>query len=112
VADEIAAALRRTGAGDRVAILGCGAVLPAGAEHAEVADFDSELLEQAVAGSDATGHHAIGARTVLGDQSVDVVIVTSRLAGLWERWGDSIRAEAHRIGRTVDIFADHSDALS
>ncbi|MDQ1720897.1 MAG: hypothetical protein QOI26_631 [Pseudonocardiales bacterium] len=112
VADEIAAALRLTAAEDRVAILGCGALLPPGAEHAEVADFDRELLEKAVQGAEVTGHHAIGIRTVLSDQSVDVVIVTSRLAGLWERWGDSVRAEAHRIGRRVDIFADHPHALS
>ncbi|MFL6161347.1 MAG: glycosyltransferase [Jatrophihabitantaceae bacterium] len=112
VADEIAAALQVTGPADRIAILGCGAVLPPGAEHAQVADFDRELLEQAAQGADVTGHHAIGIRTVLADQSVDVVIVTSRLAGLWQRWGDSVRAEAHRIGRTVDIFADHPDALS
>ena len=50
--------------------------------------------------------------TVLADQSVDYVIVTSRLSGLWERWGEAVRAEAHRIGRTVDIFADHPNALS
>jgi hypothetical protein len=112
VAEEIAAGLRRTGAQGRVAIFGCGMLLPPGAEHAEVADFDRELLEQAVQGAEVTGHHAIGIRTVLGDQSVDVVLVTSRLAGLWERWGDSVRAEAHRIGRTVDVFADHPGALS
>jgi glycosyltransferase involved in cell wall biosynthesis len=112
VADEIAAALQLTGPEDRVAILGCGALLPPGAEHAQVADFDSELLAQAVQGSEVTGHHAIGIRTVLADQSVDYVIVTSRLSGLWERWGEAVRAEAHRIGRTVDIFADHPNALS
>jgi glycosyltransferase involved in cell wall biosynthesis len=114
VADEIAVGLRLAGPGDRVAILGCGALLPPGAEHAEVADFDRELLDQAVqgGGADVTGHHAIGIRTVLADQSVDLVLVTSRRAGLWERWGDSIRAEAHRIGSRVDIFADRPNALS
>jgi hypothetical protein len=112
VAEEIAAGLRLAEPGDRVAILGCGALLPPGAEHAEVADFDRELLDRAVGGADVTGHHAIGIRTVLPDQSVDLVIVTSRLAGLWERWGDSIRAEAQRIGGRVDVFADHPDALS
>ncbi|MEV8513831.1 glycosyltransferase [Dactylosporangium sp. NPDC051484] len=111
VAEEVAAALRRTGSGQRVAIIGCGAVLPSGAEQAHVADFDRELLDQATRGATVTGHHAIGIRTVLPDQSVDVVIVTSRLAGLWERWGDSVRAEAARIGRKVDVFADHPGAL-
>ena len=112
VAEEIAAGLRLAGPEDRVAIFGCGAHLPPGAEHAEVADFDLELLEQAVEGADVNGHHAIGVRTVLADQSVDLVLVTSRLAGLWERWGDSVRAEALRIGRRADIFADHPDAGS
>ena len=112
MADEIAAGLRLARPGDRVAIFGCGGLLPPGVENAEVADFDRELLDQAVQTGGGTGHHAIGIRTVLADQSVDLVLVTSRLAGLWERWGDSIRAEAQRIGARVEIFADHPNALS
>ncbi len=45
--------------------------------------------------------HAIGLHTPLEDHSVDVVVLTSRLAGLWERWCLPILAEARRIGREV-----------
>jgi hypothetical protein len=38
---------------------------------------------------------------VLADKSVDVVIVTSRLAGIWAAWGVEILAEAHRVGLSV-----------
>ncbi|MEV8506974.1 glycosyltransferase [Actinoplanes sp. NPDC051475] len=104
VAEEVAEAVRRAGAGTRIAILGCGGVLPPGIGDADVADFDRDLLDRAVRDSGARGHHAVGVRTVLPDQSVDVVIVTSRLAGLWPRWGDDILAEARRIGRKIDLY--------
>jgi glycosyltransferase involved in cell wall biosynthesis len=105
VAQELADAVRRsTGPGDRVAVFGCGGVLPPGLRGAHVADFDRDLLDAAVADGAAVGHHAVGVRTVLPDQSVDVVIVTSRLSGLWDRWQDSVLAEARRIGRKVDVF--------
>lgn len=106
VSAEIADALRRVGPGERVAILGCGAVLGESAAGAQVADFDLDLLTAAVGSAPVTGHHAIGIRTVLPAASVDVVIVTSRLAGLWERWGDAVLAEARRIGRRTVVLAD------
>jgi hypothetical protein len=28
-------------------------------------------------------------------------VLTSRLSGVWDTWGEQILAEAHRIGRTV-----------
>jgi len=53
-----------------------------------------------------SGRHAIGLRTTLPDQSVDRVLITSRLAGLWPRWGAEILAEARRIGRKVEVLHD------
>ncbi|GAA2713033.1 hypothetical protein [Actinoplanes palleronii] len=48
-------------------------------------------------------HRAIGLRTPLPPQSMDLVVVTSRLDGLRDRWGDRLLAEAHRIGRRVIV---------
>ena len=45
--------------------------------------------------------YAIGLRTHLAAKSVDAVIVTSRLRGLWPRYGERITAEAQRVGRRV-----------
>jgi glycosyltransferase involved in cell wall biosynthesis len=112
VAEEIADALRSTGPGSRVAVFGCGSVLPPGLAAADVFDFDRDMLDAAVRDAGAIGHHAIGIRTVLPAQSVDVVVVTSRLSGLWERWGESVMAEAQRIGRKVDVFGGATATVS
>ncbi|HXL18129.1 MAG TPA: hypothetical protein VN961_11485, partial [Streptosporangiaceae bacterium] len=63
--------------------------------------FDRDLLDQALAAGYSSAHHAIGLRTPLADQCVDTVLITSRMAGLWMRWGDDIMAEGQRIGRDV-----------
>jgi glycosyltransferase involved in cell wall biosynthesis len=87
--------------GSSVAIFGCGGSVPAGLPPSVLIDFDSGLLAVALADGRHTGHHAIGLRTPLGTGSVDEVIVTSRLGGLWDRWGDLIAGEAHRVGGRV-----------
>jgi glycosyltransferase involved in cell wall biosynthesis len=84
-----------------VAIIGVGAAAPDLPNLAILIDFDEKLLASATRDGRHAGHHAIGLRTPVGDQSVDVVVITSRLAGLWDRWGDLIMQEAHRIGRDV-----------
>jgi hypothetical protein len=37
------------------------------------------------------------------------VIITSRLAGLWQQWGAEVLKEARRIGSRVEVFT-HADA--
>ena len=102
VAGEIAAAVGSVPAGGRVAVLGCGGVLPASLPAAVVMDFDRGLLDQALAaGGGHAGYNSIGLRTPLADQSVDAVIITSRLAGLWDRWHEVLTREAERIGEQV-----------
>jgi glycosyltransferase involved in cell wall biosynthesis len=102
VSKELQDAAGRLGPGERVAIFGCGGALPAGLPPATVFDFDADLLRQALSGGGGhAGHHAIGLRTPLPDQSVDVVLMTSRLAGVWDRWQLDLVAEARRIGREV-----------
>ncbi|HEU5158184.1 MAG TPA: glycosyltransferase [Streptosporangiaceae bacterium] len=111
VRDEIAAACARLpdagGRAARVVVLGSGGALPPSPAARPIAwtpvDFDRDLLEQACAGTGRRGLHAIGVRTVLPDGAADLVVVSSRLAGLWDRWGEDILAEAHRIGRRVRV---------
>jgi hypothetical protein len=44
-------------------------------------------------------------RTALPAKSADVVIVTSRLSGLWDRFGEAIVREARRVGWRVVLPA-------
>ena len=101
VAAEIESAVRELPAGASVAVFGCGGSVPASLPAAALLDFDAALLAKATADGRHTGHHAIGLRTDLAAGSADAVIVTSRLRGLWPRYGERITAEAQRVGRRV-----------
>ncbi len=101
VAAEIESTARELPAGARVAVFGCGGSVPSSLAAAALVDFDAALLAQATADGRHTGYHAIGLRTELATGSADAVIVTSRLRGLWPRWGERIVAEAHRVGKRV-----------
>jgi glycosyltransferase involved in cell wall biosynthesis len=103
-AAEDAQAVARIGAGERIAVFGAGPVLPAQLPPSVVADFDAALVRRATAGTGHTAVHAVGVRTLLEDQSVDTVLITSRLSGLWDTWGEHIMTEAHRIGRKVELL--------
>jgi glycosyltransferase involved in cell wall biosynthesis len=98
---ELAEAARRFPPGNRIVVVGCGGRVPASLAGATLMDFDEDLLRQALSAGRNTGLHAIGLWTPLPDQSVDTVIITSRLTGLWERMGDDLMEEARRIGRNV-----------
>ncbi|GLK99185.1 glycosyltransferase [Dactylosporangium matsuzakiense] len=53
---------------------------------------------------DATGprtRHGFGLRTPYADGEFDVVVLTSRLAGVWPRWGRLLLREAGRVGASV-----------
>lgn len=93
----------RYGAG-RIAVIGCGTAVPEGWPPCTVLDFDADVLEKAATGTRHRGHHAIGLRTLLSDGSFDMVLVSSRLSGLWHRWGPQLIAEAHRLGREVRTY--------
>lgn len=105
VASEIEEACRDLLQPSRVAIIGAGARLPDSLPPSIVIDFDRKLLDRATMSGKHRGHYAIGVRTPLPDRSVDTVIITSRLAGLWERWSDDLLTEASRIGKAVHSFA-------
>jgi glycosyltransferase involved in cell wall biosynthesis len=98
---EIEAAAAGLTADARIAIFGCGPSVPEWLPPAALADFDADLLSRATAGAPHTAYHAIGLRTALPSKSADLVIVTSRLGGLWDRYGERIQQEAGRIGQRV-----------
>jgi glycosyltransferase involved in cell wall biosynthesis len=100
---EIKAAAAGLAAGTRLAIFGCGPSVPQWLPAAALLDFDADLLARATADGTHTGYHAIGLHTALPSKSADVVIVTSRLSGLWDRFGDQIVREAGRVGRRVIV---------
>ena len=102
---EIEAAAAGLAADARLAIFGCGPSVPDWLPPAALADFDADLLAEAIKGGSHTGYHAIGLRTALPSKSADVVIITSRLGGLWDRHGDQIMREAARVGRRVVLTA-------
>jgi glycosyltransferase involved in cell wall biosynthesis len=101
VSAELARAAQDIPAGASVAVFGSGGTVPPALPPCILLDFDAHLLASALADGRHTGYHAIGLRTPLPGMSVDVVIITSRLSGLWDRWGDRLLAEARRIGRQV-----------
>ncbi|MBE1487554.1 glycosyltransferase [Plantactinospora soyae] len=105
VATEIEQALRGSSPTDTVAVVGVGGHVPDSLGPGTVMDFDRELVDRVVLGGRHVGHHSLGLRTPLADQSVDIVVITSRLAGLWDRWKDRLLAEAHRVGRDVRCFS-------
>lgn len=101
VSGELAGLAGDLPAGARVAVFGCGGVIPASLPPSVLLDFDPSLL--AAAGRDGyhKTYHNAGIRTPLAGQSADVVAITSRLRGLWDLWGSHILAEAHRVGKEV-----------
>jgi hypothetical protein len=91
----------------RVAVLGCGDPRALIGLSAPVSwtfvDFDRDLL---ALGEGEHGHrllHAVGLRLDAPTDTYDLVVVSSRLRGLWPRWGVDIMAEAQRVGRTVAV---------
>jgi glycosyltransferase involved in cell wall biosynthesis len=101
VSAELARAAREIPAGASVAVFGCGGTVPPTLPPCTLLDFDARLLASALADGRHTGYHAIGLRTQLPGGSVDVVIITSRLSGLWDRWENRLTAEARRVGQQV-----------
>lgn len=90
-----------------VAVFGCGGSVPPSwsnpATRYVLADFDATLAARAAADGRHASHHAIGLCTALPDKAADLVIISSRLRGLWDRWGKDLLAEAYRVGKTVRV---------
>jgi glycosyltransferase involved in cell wall biosynthesis len=104
VTAELSAAAGQIPRGNRIVVIGSGGVVPLSLKGATLIDFDEVSLGKALAVGAFSGHHAIGLRTPLADQSADTVLITSRMTGLWDRWGAYLLAEGRRIGRDVRIL--------
>lgn len=87
--------------GARLAIIGCGTTLPDIPDGVELVliDFDERVLAKLHPPVAHTAQLSVGIRTTLPDGIVDAVIVTSRLSGLWDQWGDLVGREAARLAR-------------
>ncbi|MBV9447167.1 MAG: glycosyltransferase [Streptosporangiaceae bacterium] len=101
------------GTGDaprRVAVVGCGGAVPqwwaTAASAYTLLDFDGDLLRQARGSGPFRSLHAIGAWTGFPDKAFDLVVISSRLRGLWERLGAPLLAEASRIGHEVVVAGE------
>lgn len=113
VATEVDSAVRDLAAGTRVAVFGCGDRLPDSlAADALLVDFDADLLSAIPDRSPDHRLHAIGLRTTLPDGSVDVVVITSRLRGVWDDFGELVLAEAARVGRLVHVAPALTDPMA
>jgi glycosyltransferase involved in cell wall biosynthesis len=110
VRDEVAAAVADQPDGARVVVLGSGGTPPAALAPGPrwtVVDFDADLLASAATGG-GDGVHAIGLRTALPTGCADLVVLTSRLRGLWERWSPRLLTEAWRLGDAVRVPFAHA----
>ncbi|MEU8168844.1 glycosyltransferase [Micromonospora sp. NPDC049004] len=107
VTGEITGVLAGLPTGGSLAVLGAGDQVPPGLPAAVLYDLDVNAVAR-LAAAEPGRHdvrHGIGLRTTLEDGTVDDVIVTSRLDGLWKRWGADLLAEAGRIGKRVHVTA-------
>jgi validoxylamine A glucosyltransferase len=102
VRDELQAFYARQAHTDTIGVFGIGRDVPSYLHRAYLFDFDSEF-----AGSfrnpAVTVGQSLGVRTKLGDNSLDAILITSRLRGLWDILGEFIEAEANRVARTVEF---------
>ncbi|MDW5323201.1 glycosyltransferase [Plantactinospora sp. KLBMP9567] len=105
VDEEVDSALRDLPAGHVAAILGCGRWRPDPAHPHHAFDFDDFYVDHHAKNSGRPSGYpvrrALGIRTPLPGVSVDRVVITSRLRGLWKAHGKRILGEANRIGRSV-----------
>ena len=86
----------------RVAILGVGGSIPESRPNAVLFDFDRQFCRsRQMPGRDV--RHRIGLRTGLADNSIDSMLITSRMRGIWERLGDPIMVEAKRVASNVRL---------
>jgi glycosyltransferase involved in cell wall biosynthesis len=102
VLQEVQSFCRALPPGKRVAILGVGSSIPESRPDAVLFDFDRQFIRTMQ--MPACGiHHRIGLRTGLPDNSVDSLLITSRMQGIWGRFGDPIMLEAKRVANDVRL---------
>lgn len=85
-----------------IAILGAGGSVSEPEVNAALFDFDQRFCRAGQAPG-CSVRHRIGLRTGLPDKSIDSLLITSRMRGIWECFGDPIMSEARRVANDVRI---------
>jgi glycosyltransferase involved in cell wall biosynthesis len=106
VRDELEPAFGDLPQGARVAVFGCGADIPPSDSALILADFDAHVVGELTERGHGGVRNNIGIRLPLEEGAVDVVLITSRMRGLWERFSEPILAEASRIGAETRVLFD------
>jgi len=102
VLQEVESFCRSLPPGARVAILGVGNSIPESRPDAILFDFDRQFIRTMT--RPACGiHHRIGLRTDLPDNSIDSLLITSRMQGIWGRFAYPIMLEAKRVANNVHL---------
>jgi GT2 family glycosyltransferase len=92
----------REQSGKRLAIIGIGAAVPEPGTNVTLFDFDQQF-SRTTSLPNRSVRHRIGMRTGLPDDSVDSLLITSRLRGVWGRLCTAIMNEAKRVARDVRL---------
>jgi hypothetical protein len=102
VLQEVESFCRTVPPNTRVAILGVGNSIPESRPDAILFDFDRQFIR--TMRMPACGiHHRIGLRTSLPDNSIDSLLITSRMQGIWGRFAYPIMLEAKRVANNVRL---------
>jgi glycosyltransferase involved in cell wall biosynthesis len=104
IREELETISSRVPPGETVAIFGCGEVIPLSLSRAILCDYDQGLLIKALKKPADRRYNVVGLRNPLASNSVDHVIFTSRMQGLWARWHGELLAEADRIARKTHVL--------
>jgi len=102
VLQEVESFCRALSPGTRVAILGVGNSIPESRPDAVLFDFDRQFI-RTMRTPACDIHHRIGLRTGLPDNSIDSLLITSRMQGIWGRFAYPIMLEAKRVANTVRL---------
>jgi validoxylamine A glucosyltransferase len=99
---EVESFCRTLPPGARAAILGVGSSIPESRPDAILFDFDRQFI-RTMRLSACGIHHRIGLRTGLPDNSIDSLLITSRMRGIWGRFAYPIMLEAKRVANNVRL---------
>jgi hypothetical protein len=113
--EKVLGTLPSLGRPQRVAVFGSGTTGPPSRLRKDVelflCDFDKAVLEreEGLSSDTVSTWHLCGMRTPWPDQYFDLVVITSRMNGVRQEWGEAITKEAHRIARSVIEPSAHGD---
>jgi validoxylamine A glucosyltransferase len=102
IADEVLSFRRSVPTNGSISIIGAGDTVIEPEQNATLFDFDQQFCQSRQV-PDRRVRNRIGLYTGLPDKSVDSLLITSRLRGIWKCFGDPIMREASRVADNVHI---------